>query len=97
MKSLNASSFNLLWEYKDDIPLKLKENKQFWTRYSKKLYKDFQTLELSFWKYCKTLGNGTFSLICIKWWGFKPTNTSCLTQKLCDRIIFILFAEDRDF
>ena len=46
MKSLKASSFNLLWEYKDDVPLKLKEKtNSFEQDISKNYIKIFQTLE----------------------------------------------------
>ncbi|WP_164470054.1 Eco57I restriction-modification methylase domain-containing protein [Aliarcobacter cryaerophilus] len=90
--TLNYEEFkklHLLISYesiKDDIPLKLKEkSNSFEQDISKKLYKDFSNFRtLLFENIVKN--NPTID---------KQTLLR-LTQKLCDRIIFILFAEDRD-
>ncbi|WNL29942.1 Eco57I restriction-modification methylase domain-containing protein [Aliarcobacter cryaerophilus] len=90
--TLNYEEFkklHLLISYesiKDDVPLKLKEkSNSFEQDISKKLYKDFSNFRtLLFENIVKN--NPTID---------KQTLLR-LTQKLCDRIIFILFAEDRD-
>ncbi|MDX3960525.1 N-6 DNA methylase, partial [Aliarcobacter skirrowii] len=90
--TLNYEDFkklHLLISYesiKDDVPLKLKEkSNSFEQDISKKLYKDFSNFRtLLFENIVKN--NPTID---------KQTLLR-LTQKLCDRIIFILFAEDRD-
>ncbi|MGJ0494953.1 Eco57I restriction-modification methylase domain-containing protein [Aliarcobacter cryaerophilus] len=90
--TLNYEEFkklHLLISYesiKDDVPLKLKEKtNSFEQDISKKLYKDFSNFRtLLFENIVKN--NPTID---------KQTLLR-LTQKLCDRIIFILFAEDRD-
>ncbi|MBY0539941.1 MAG: N-6 DNA methylase [Campylobacterales bacterium] len=69
---------------KDDIPLKLKEKTaNFEQNISKELYKDFSIFR-----------NHLFENI-VKNNDLDKSILLRLTQKLCDRIIFILFAEDR--
>ena len=70
---------------KENIPLKLKEkSSSFEQNISKKLYKDFSFFRNAlFENIIKNNSNKDKSLLLR------------LTQKLCDRIIFILFAEDR--
>ncbi|UYF43259.1 Eco57I restriction-modification methylase domain-containing protein [Aliarcobacter cryaerophilus] len=90
--TLNYEEFkklHLLISYesiKDDIPLKLKEKtNSFEQDISKKLYKDFSNFRtLLFENIVKNNPN------------IDKQTLLRLTQKLCDRIIFILFAEDRD-
>jgi type I restriction-modification system DNA methylase subunit len=70
---------------KTDIPLKLKEKtSNFEQNISKELYKDFSVFR-----------NGLFENIVNKNPDIEKSTLLRLTQKLCDRIIFILFAEDR--
>jgi type I restriction-modification system DNA methylase subunit len=70
---------------KTDIPLKLKEKtSNFEQNISKELYKDFSIFR-----------NGLFENIVNKNPDIEKSTLLRLTQKLCDRIIFILFAEDR--
>jgi type I restriction-modification system DNA methylase subunit len=70
---------------KDDIPLKLKEKTaKFEQNISKELYKDFSIFR-----------NHLFENIVSKNQHIEKSTILRLTQKLCDRIIFILFAEDR--
>ncbi|MDN5130440.1 Eco57I restriction-modification methylase domain-containing protein [Aliarcobacter butzleri] len=70
---------------KTDIPLKLKERtSNFEQNISKELYKDFSVFR-----------NGLFENIVNKNPDIEKSTLLRLTQKLCDRIIFILFAEDR--
>ena len=89
--NLNYEEFkklHLLLSYesiKEDIPLQLKEKTaNFEAKISKELYKDFSTFR-----------NHLFENITQN----NPTIKKCellrLTQKLCDRIVFVLFAEDR--
>lgn len=94
----NFSLFNLDYEefkklhllisfesIKNDIPLKLKEkSSNFEQNISKELYKDFSVFR-----------NGLFENIVNKNPDIEKSTLLRLTQKLCDRIIFILFAEDR--
>src|SRR5574344_1935312 len=88
---------------KDDVPLKLKEkSNSFEQDISKKLYKDFSNFRtLLFENIVKNnLGNEALASSVLN--GEVETSLPNqqtllrLTQKLCDRIIFILFAEDRD-
>ena len=70
---------------KNDIPLKLKEKtSNFEQNISKELYKDFSIFR-----------NSLFENIVSKNTDIEKSTLLRLTQKLCDRIIFILFAEDR--
>ncbi|MDN5100351.1 N-6 DNA methylase [Aliarcobacter butzleri] len=70
---------------KNDIPLKLKEKtSNFEQNISKELYKDFSVFR-----------NTLFENIVNKNPDIEKSTLLRLTQKLCDRIIFILFAEDR--
>lgn len=70
---------------KNDIPLKLKEKTaNFEQNISKELYKDFSVFR-----------NNLFENIVNKNPDIEKSTLLRLTQKLCDRIIFILFAEDR--
>ncbi|MDY3204632.1 MAG: N-6 DNA methylase [Arcobacter sp.] len=70
---------------KEDIPLKLKEKTaNFEQNISKELYKDFSVFR-----------NNLFENIVNKNPDIEKSLLLRLTQKLCDRIIFILFAEDR--
>ena len=70
---------------KNDIPLKLKEKtSNFEQNISKELYKDFSVFR-----------NSLFENIVNKNPDIEKSTLLRLTQKLCDRIIFILFAEDR--
>ncbi|MCT7532497.1 N-6 DNA methylase [Aliarcobacter cryaerophilus] len=99
--TLNYEEFkklHLLISYesiKDDIPLKLKEkSNNFEQDISKKLYKDFSNFRtLLFENIVKNNYDESKTLIVQK---FDKQTLLRLTQKLCDRIIFILFAEDRD-
>ncbi len=70
---------------KDDIPLRLKEKStSFETAISKKLYKDFSNFRAKLFE--NIVQNNQL---------LEKSQALRLTQKLCDRIIFILFAEDR--
>lgn len=70
---------------KTDIPLKLKEKtSNFEQNISKELYKDFSAFR-----------NHLFENIVKNNQNIDKSTLLRLTQKLCDRIIFILFAEDR--
>lgn len=99
--TLNYEEFkklHLLISYesiKDDVPLKLKEkSNSFEQDISKKLYKDFSNFRtLLFENIVKNNYDEYKTLIAQK---FDKQTLLRLTQKLCDRIIFILFAEDRD-
>ncbi|MCT7493565.1 Eco57I restriction-modification methylase domain-containing protein [Aliarcobacter cryaerophilus] len=99
--TLNYEEFkklHLLISYesiKDDVPLKLKEKtNSFEQDISKKLYKDFSNFRtLLFENIVKNNYDESKTLIVQK---FDKQTLLRLTQKLCDRIIFILFAEDRD-
>ncbi|MCT7521824.1 BREX-1 system adenine-specific DNA-methyltransferase PglX [Aliarcobacter cryaerophilus] len=99
--TLNYEEFkklHLLISYesiKDDVPLKLKEKtNSFEQDISKKLYKDFSNFRtLLFENIVKNNYDESKTLIAQK---FDKQTLLRLTQKLCDRIIFILFAEDRD-
>lgn len=69
---------------KDDIPLKLKEKTaNFEQNISKELYKDFSIFRNNLFENIVKNNDKEKSLLLR------------LTQKLCDRIIFLLFAEDR--
>lgn len=69
---------------KDDLPQKLKEkSNSFEVSISKELYKDFSAFRLHVYE--NLVKNNTH----------ERSELLRLTQKLCDRIIFILFAEDR--
>ena len=71
---------------RDNIPLKLKEkSSSFEKEISKKLYKDFSLFRTNLFENIIKNNNLDQALLLR------------LTQKLCDRIIFILFAEDRGF
>src|SRR5574344_1406390 len=90
--TLNYEEFkklHLLISYesiKDDVPLKLKEkSNSFEQDISKKLYKDFSNFRTLLFE--NIVKNNT---------NIDKQTLLRLTQKLCDRIIFILFAEDRD-
>lgn len=70
---------------KNDIPLKIKEKTtNFEQNISKELYKDFSIFR-----------NHLFENIITNNENIDKSTLLRLTQKLCDRIIFILFAEDR--
>lgn len=70
---------------KDNIPLKIKEKTaNFEAQISKELYKDFSIFR-----------NHLFENIVQNNPQIDKSTLLRLTQKLCDRIIFILFAEDR--
>lgn len=70
---------------KNDIPLKIKEKTaSFEQNISKELYKDFSIFR-----------NHLFENIITNNENIDKSTLLRLTQKLCDRIIFILFAEDR--
>ncbi|WNL33254.1 N-6 DNA methylase [Arcobacter cryaerophilus gv. pseudocryaerophilus] len=107
--TLNYEEFkklHLLISYesiKDDVPLKLKEKtNSFEQDISKKLYKDFSNFRTALFENIvkNNLGNGILIPSALN--GEVETSLPNqqtllrLTQKLCDRIIFILFAEDRD-
>jgi type I restriction-modification system DNA methylase subunit len=69
---------------KDDIPLRLKEKTTSFDKdISNRLYKDFTHFRTQLYE--NLLQNNTLD----------KAELLRLTQKLCDRIIFILFAEDR--
>jgi hypothetical protein len=70
---------------KEGVPLLLKEKTaSFESDISKELYKDFSTFRTHLFE--NIVKNNTH---------IDPSKLLRLTQKLCDRIIFILFAEDR--
>lgn len=70
---------------KSDIPLKLKEKSaNFEAKISKELYKDFSLFRTHLFE--NIVKNNSY---------IDKSALLRLTQKLCDRIIFILFAEDR--
>lgn len=107
--TLNYEEFkklHLLISYesiKDDVPLKLKEKtNSFEQDISKKLYKDFSNFRTALFENIvkNNLGNGILipSVLNGEVETSLPKQQTLLrlTQKLCDRIIFILFAEDRD-
>jgi hypothetical protein len=79
--------FHLLLSYesiKNDTPLALKEKSaSFEKDISNKLYKDFSAFRIDLFE--NLVKNNTLD----------KAQLLRLTQKLCDRIIFILFAEDR--
>ncbi len=83
----NFKTLHLLLSYesiRDDIPLKLKEKSaNFEATISKQLYKDFSAFRTHLFENIVKNNDLDRSLLLR------------LTQKLCDRIIFILFAEDR--
>ncbi len=80
---------------KDETALKIKEkSNSFEQDISKKLYKDFSNFRtLLFENIVKNNYDESKTLIAQN---FDKQTLLRLTQKLCDRIIFILFAEDRD-
>lgn len=87
---LNYDEFkklHLLLSYesiREDIPLKLKEkSNSFEANISKELYRDFSTFRTHLFE--NLIKNNDMD----------KSQLLRLTQKLCDRIIFILFAEDR--
>jgi len=70
---------------RDDIPLKLKDKtSNFEQEISKELYKDFSIFRTNIFKNLILNNSEIDKGLLLR-----------LTQKLCDRIIFILFAEDR--
>ncbi|NLY03338.1 MAG: hypothetical protein GXZ15_00600 [Campylobacter sp.] len=84
----NFKKLHLLLSFESvssDIPLKLFEtSKSHETRITKELYKDFSKFRLAL-----------FDDICKSNQNINKRTLLKLTQKLCERIIFILFAEDR--
>ena len=103
--TLNYEEFkklHLLISYesiKDDVPLKLKEKtNSFEQDISKKLYKDFSNFRTALFENIvkNNLGNETLVSSVLNGEALNQQTLLRLTQKLCDRIIFILFAEDRD-
>jgi hypothetical protein len=80
---------------KDDVPLKLKEKSaSFEQTISKELYRDFSAFRTHLFE---NIVKNNYSPV-IPCHDTESTNKQTLlrlTQKLCDRIIFILFAEDR--
>ncbi|MCT7515478.1 BREX-1 system adenine-specific DNA-methyltransferase PglX [Aliarcobacter cryaerophilus] len=103
--TLNYEEFkklHLLISYesiKDDIPLKLKEKtNSFEQDISKKLYKDFSNFRTALFENIvkNNLGNEALASSLLNGEALNQQTLLRLTQKLCDRIIFILFAEDRD-
>ncbi len=71
---------------KEDIPLKLKEkSSNFEAEISKQLYKDFSAFRTHLFENIVKNNDQIDKSTLLR-----------LTQKLCDRIIFILFAEDRE-
>ncbi|MCI0501565.1 MAG: restriction endonuclease subunit M, partial [Epsilonproteobacteria bacterium] len=85
---------------KDDIPLRLKEKSaNFEAEISKQLYKDFSAFRTHLFENIvkNNFGSGTLVTPFTETEVSVPKSTLLrLTQKLCDRIIFILFAEDRE-
>ena len=70
---------------REDIPLKLKEkSNSFEANISKELYRDFSTFRTNLFE--NLIQNNDMD----------KSQLLRLTQKLCDRIIFILFGEDRE-
>ncbi|MGJ0352176.1 N-6 DNA methylase [Aliarcobacter cryaerophilus] len=103
--TLNYEEFkklHLLISYesiKDDVPLKLKEkSNSFEQDISKKLYKDFSHFRTALFENIvkNNLGNEALASSLLNGEALNQQTLLRLTQKLCDRIIFILFAEDRD-
>src|SRR5574344_476128 len=103
--TLNYEDFkklHLLISYesiKDDVPLKLKEKtNSFEQDISKKLYKDFSNFRTALFENIvkNNLGNEALASSLLNGEALNQQTLLRLTQKLCDRIIFILFAEDRD-
>src|SRR5574344_1164396 len=103
--TLNYEEFkklHLLISYesiKDDVPLKLKEKtNSFEQDISKKLYKDFSNFRTALFENIvkNNLGNEALASSLLNCEALNQQTLLRLTQKLCDRIIFILFAEDRD-
>ena len=89
--NLNYDDFKILHlllsfeSIKDNIPLKIKEKTaNFEAHISKELYKDFSYFRNHLFE--NLVKNNSES---------EKSQLLRLTQKLCDRIIFILFAEDR--
>ncbi|MFA7086911.1 MAG: type I restriction enzyme HsdR N-terminal domain-containing protein, partial [Aliarcobacter sp.] len=96
---------------KDETALKIKEkSNSFEQDISKKLYKDFSNFRTALFENIvkNNLGNEALASSVLNGEVLVPKGTLCektslpnqqtllrLTQKLCDRIIFILFAEDR--
>lgn len=71
---------------KNDTPLKIKEkSSSFEQNISKELYKDFSSFRKHLFENLVKNNSEMNKTLLLR-----------LTQKLCDRIIFILFAEDRD-
>ncbi|MFK5937519.1 MAG: N-6 DNA methylase [Sulfurimonas sp.] len=71
---------------KNDTPLKIKEkSSSFEQNISKELYKDFSLFRMHLFENLVKNNSEIDKSLLLR-----------LTQKLCDRIIFILFAEDRD-
>ncbi|PRM99870.1 Eco57I restriction-modification methylase domain-containing protein [Aliarcobacter cryaerophilus] len=102
--TLNYEEFkklHLLISYesiKDDVPLKLKEKtNSFEQDISKKLYKDFSNFRTALFENIvkNNLGNEALASSVLNGEDLNQQTLLRLTQKLCDRIIFILFAEDR--
>ena len=84
---------------KDETALKLKEKtNSFEQDISKKLYKDFSNFRTALFENIvkNNLGNGILIPSVLNSEDLNQQTLLRLTQKLCDRIIFILFAEDRD-
>lgn len=103
--TLNYEEFkklHLLISYesiKDNVPLKLKEKtNSFEQDISKKLYKDFSNFRTALFENIvkNNLGNEALASSLLNGEALNQQILLRLTQKLCDRIIFILFAEDRD-
>ena len=83
---------------KDETALKLKEkSNSFEQDISKKLYKDFSNFRTALFENIvkNNLGNETLVSSVLNGEALNQQTLLRLTQKLCDRIIFILFAEDR--
>ena len=83
---------------KDETALKLKEKtNSFEQDISKKLYKDFSNFRTALFENIvkNNLGNGILIPSVLNGEALNQQTLLRLTQKLCDRIIFILFAEDR--
>ena len=84
---------------KDETALKLKEEtNSFEQDISKKLYKDFSNFRTALFENIvkNNLGNEALASSLLNCEALNQQTLLRLTQKLCDRIIFILFAEDRD-
>ena len=97
--TLNYEEFkklHLLISYesiKDDVPLKLKEKtNSFEQDISKKLYKDFSNFRTALFENIvkNNLGNETLVSSVLNGEALNQQTLLRLTQKLCDRIIFIL-------